>query len=110
MVRRILGARRSGRTGAVLALVALGLASPSLAMVPPLIALHVLLALHILIRKSSLQLQASQALVLSLWTVAPPLAALAPLRLIWSGSPWPAVSALLLGHWLVWRAVRQGLS
>ncbi len=109
-LRRILGARRAGRTGLALALAALALAVPSLAVALIALALHLLLALYVLIpRSSAVPLTAFQELLLSLWTVAPLFVALASLRVIWPGSPLPALIAVPMGHLLVWRGLRGGL-
>ncbi len=109
-LRRILGARRAGRTGLALALAALALAVPSLAVALIALALHLLLALYVLIpRRGAVPLTAFQELLLSLWTVAPLFVALASLRVIWPGSPLPALIAVPVGHLLVWRGLRGGL-
>ncbi len=109
-LRRILGARRAGRTGLALALTALALAAPSLAVALIALALHLSLALYVVIpRRGAIELTALQELLLSLWTVAPLLVALASLRLIWPGSPLPALIAVPMGHLLVWRGLRGGL-
>ncbi len=109
-LRRILGARRAGRTGLVLALAALTLAVPSLAVALLALTLHLFLALYVVIpRRGSIPLTVFQELLLSLWTVAPLFVALASLRLIWPSSPLPALAAVLLGHLLVWRNLRTGL-
>ncbi len=109
-LRRILGARRAGRTGLALALAALTLAAPSLTVALIALALHLSLAIYLVIpRRGAVPLTAFQELLLSLWTVAPLLVALASLRLIWPGSPLPALIAVPLGHLLVWRGLRGGL-
>ncbi len=109
-LRRILGARRAGRTGLALALTALALAAPSLAVALIALALHLSLALYVVIpRRGAVPLTASQELRLSLWTVAPLFVALASLRVIWPGSPLPALIAVPMGHLLVWRGLRGGL-
>ena len=106
-LRRILGARRAGRTGLALALAALALAAPSLGVALIALALHLFLALYVVIpRPGSLPLTAFQELLLSLWIVAPLFVALASLRLIWPSSPVPAYLAVLLAHLLVWRGLR----
>ncbi len=109
-LRRILGARRAGRTGLALALTALALAAPSLAVALIALALHLSLALYVVIpRRGVVPLTAFQELLLSLWTVAPLFVALASLRVIWPGSPLPALIAVPMGHLLVWRGLRGGL-
>ncbi len=109
-LRRILGARRAGRTGLALALTALALAAPSLAVALIALALHLSLALYVVIpRRGAVPLTAFQELLLSLWTVAPLFVALASLRVIWPGSPLPALIAVPMGHLLVWRGLRGGL-
>ncbi len=109
-LRRILGARRAGRTGLALALAALALAVPSLTVALIASALHLSLALYVVIpRRGAIELTAFQELLLSLWTVAPLFVALASLRVIWPGSPLPALIAVPMGHLLVWRGLRGGL-
>ncbi len=109
-LRRILGARRAGRTGLALALAALALAVPSLTVALIASALHLSLALYVVIpRRGAIELTALQELLLSLWTVAPLFVALASLRVIWPGSPLPALIAVPMGHLLVWRGLRGGL-
>ncbi len=109
-LRRILGARRAGRTGLALALAALALAVPSLTVALIASALHLSLALYVVIpRRGAIELTAFQELLLSLWTVAPLFVALASLRVIWPGSPLPALIAVPMSHLLVWRGLRGGL-
>ncbi len=109
-LRRILGARRAGRTGLALALAALALAAPSLGAALLALALHLFLALYVVIpRRGSIPLTVFQELLLSLWMVAPLFVALASLRIIWPSSALPVIAAVLLGHTLVWRGLRRGL-
>ncbi len=110
-LRRILGARRAGRTGLALALIALALAVPTPAAALLVVVLHLFLALYVVIpRPGSLPLTVFQELLLSLWTAAPAMAVLASLRLVWPESWLPALAAVLLGHLLVMRGLRGGLA
>jgi len=110
-LRRILGARRAGRTGLALAVIALALAAPSPAAALLVVVLHLFLALYVVIpRPGSLPLSVFQELLLSLWTAAPAMALLASLRLVWPESWLPAFAAVLLGHLLVMRGLRSGLA
>lgn len=109
-LRRILGARRSVRIGLVLAGSSLLAAAPSAGALAPLVGLHLLLALCTGIpRRGSIPLSWLRWLKLSLWTVAPLLAAAAGLRLLWPPSLLPACVAILAGHLLVWHGLRGEL-
>jgi hypothetical protein len=84
-------------------------AVPSLASLPVLVVVHVGLGFFAVIpRRDAIPLGLTQGLVLSLWTTAPLLIGLAPLRLLEKASIIPAVLAILLGHLLVWRDLRVG--
>jgi len=109
-LRRILGARRTGRWGLGLAALALALVAPSAATAGIVAALHLGIgASGFMLRGKSLGLELRPALLLSLWIVAP-LWALGSLgRLLLPGSLLPAVAASLLAEWLVWRGVQAGI-
>ena len=107
-LRRLLGARRGGRWGLLMLAVGLLLALPTPGSIFPLLALHLALALYVVIPRIDLaKLELRQELVLSLWTVAPLLVVLAPLHWIWPLGAWPAATAVLLGHLLVWRGAQR---
>ena len=110
-LRRLLGARRTGRWGAGLCALGLLLAAPSIDAAAAWIGLHVVLALYVVIpRGGAIGLSVRQELCLSLWAAAPLLVVLAGLRAIWPDSWLPAVGAGLLGHLLVWVGVRRSLA
>jgi len=111
-LRRILGARRGGRYGALLALAATLLAVPLGSLAVPL-ACHALLSVagHFVGRAPRLAPWQYQRV--SLWALALPLLCAAPFR--WLGAGWlgagdlPAVVAVGVAHGLLWRGLRRGL-
>ena len=105
--RRILGARRAGRYGALLAGSAAVLAiAPADAAVLVLVHLGLSLAGHFAARSAGLGPRQYQRVVL--WTLAIPLAAAAPLRL--AGAGWlPPLLAVAVAHGLLWSGLRRGL-
>ncbi len=107
--RRVLGARRGGRIGLFLGLVALALAVPDWSTAGGLALLH-LVSTFGLGRVGGLSpLGELQRLRLSLWTGAAPLLLAAALRLIWAESLVPALAGLVAGQLLLYRALRRGL-
>lgn len=108
--RRILGARRGGRYGALLAGVALLLAvSPADLAVPLIVHAGLSLAGHFAGRSGSEpRLGARQYQRVVLWALAIPLALSAPFRLVSAGAV-PAILAIAVGHGLLWSGLRRGL-
>jgi len=104
-LRRVLGARRSGRVGLLLALPAAALALPLHAW-PAGLAVHLLLSIVGTwgIRRP-LRLRLLEYQRVALWTIALPLWIAAPLRWLDFGQL-PALIALTLGHALLWRGLR----
>jgi hypothetical protein len=105
-LRRILGARRGGRHGVVLALLGM-LSLAASANVAAVAAAHVLLCaaqipLH---RRSELSVRENQRLLL--WPVGLTLLACAVLRAL--ALPVPPLAALAVGHALHVRSLRRGL-
>lgn len=108
-LRRVLGARRAGRIGAVAGLAALLLAAPWPA-APALAALHCALALAVgWLTRASAELSAREVLRLSTWPVAPLLLLAALVRPLAPQPALPALLAILCANALLWRAVRHGL-
>lgn len=106
-LRRILGARRGGRYGAVLAALATLLAIPPAALAAPvLVHLGLSVAGHFATRPPAVGPRQYQRLVM--WTLAGPLLLAAPLRLLEVGVL-PAILALALGHGLLWNGLRRGI-
>lgn len=109
-LRRILGARKAGRIGVGIALVALLLAAPLDAVVP-LAAGHLLVALGVWgVLGRGPGLRPREVLRLSLWPVAPLLLAAAALRGFSDGSPVPAAAAIALASALLARGLSRGLA
>ncbi len=108
-LRRIVGARRTGRWGIALALAGFALAAPSPVALLQLGGLHLALTAALLsARERRRTLGARSALTLPLWTTAPVLAAAAALR-PWTASLLPALGAVGPGHLLLWRGLRREL-
>lgn len=108
-LRRVLGARRAGRIGAVGGLIALLFAAPWTA-APALATLHGALALGVgWVTRHSAALSAREVLRLSTWPAAALLLLAALVRLLAPHSAVPALLAILCANALLWRAVRHGL-
>jgi hypothetical protein len=108
-LRRVLGARRAGRIGALAALASLLLAAPWSA-APALAALHGALALGVgWVTRGTAALLAREVLRLSTWPVAPLLLLAALARPFAPRSALAALLAILCANALLWRAVRHGL-
>lgn len=106
-LRRILGGRKGGRYGSLMALAGLALAAPDLraGVLAPALYLGAALASG----AWSEELSAKERLRLSLWTVAPPLFAAGAVRLAWPTSAIPLYGAAILGAIAFARALRRGL-
>ncbi len=107
--RRVLGARRGGRIGLALGLVALALAVPDWTTAAGLALLHLASTLGLGFVGGRTPLGELQRLRLSLWTGAPPLLLAAAFRLIWPESLAPGLAGLVVGQLLLYRALRRGL-
>ncbi len=107
--RRVLGARRGGRVGLALGLVALALAVPDWTTAVGLALLHLASTLGLGFVGWRTPLGELQRLRLSLWTGAPPLLLAAALRLNSPESLAPALAGLVAGQLLLYRALRRGL-
>ena len=107
-LRRIVGARRAARIGALLSAVGLLAAAP-LATFVPLALGHLLVALGAWgATQNRSGARPREALRLSLWCVALPLIVAVPLRLFWPDSALPATAAILVGNAFLWRALGRG--
>lgn len=108
-MRRVLGARRGGRYGAVMAAAGLIAAVPVRAL--PLVALLGLAAAAAgaLAGRRAHEMGLYEYLRLSLWAVAPLLWLAAPLRLLEPDALAPGIFGVGVGHALLWRGVRRGL-
>ena len=106
-LRRVLGARRGGRYGVLLALAGALLAIPVEALAVPL-ACHAVLSLagHFVGRAPRLGPWEYQRV--ALWALALPLFAAAPLRWLGVGGL-AVVLAVGVAHGLLWRGLRRGL-
>lgn len=106
-LRRILGARRGGRYGAMLAAAATLVAVPPAAIAPAVVA-HVALSLagHFATRPPAVGPRQYQRLVM--WALALPLLGSAVLRPFDLGAL-PAILGLAVGHGLLWSGLRRGL-
>lgn len=107
--RRVLGARRGGRIGLALGLVALALAVPDWTTAAGLTLLHVASTVGLGFVGVHTPLGELQRLRLSLWTSAPPLLLAAAFRLIWPESLAPGLAGLVVGQLLLYRALRRSL-
>ena len=107
--RRVLGARRGGRTGLVLGLASLALAVPDWSTALGLALLHLACTIGLRFVGRLTPLRELQRLRLSLWSGAPPLLLAAAFRLIWPESPLPALAGLVVGQLLLYRALRRGI-
>ncbi|MFQ5512823.1 MAG: hypothetical protein ACE5FG_00180 [Myxococcota bacterium] len=108
-LRRLLGARRSGRWGCGLALAALLLAVPEPSGIAIVAAAHLALALYVVIpRTGALPLRARQELTLSLWAASPLFALVAALRPLGLQSLALPLAATLLAHLHIARTTRSG--
>lgn len=106
-LRRILGARRGGRYGAMLALAATLLAVPFQALAPlALVHAGLSVAGHLAARPARIGPRQYQRMVT--WTLAPTLLLAAPFRLV-GGGEIAALLALAVAHGLLWRGLRGGL-
>ncbi|HXZ84838.1 MAG TPA: hypothetical protein VEI82_05055 [Myxococcota bacterium] len=104
--RRVLGARRGGRVGLVLALAALALAAPSPSAALGAAALHVALGLLLgLANRRSGGHTTKEMQRLALWAVLTPAGVAALVRPLAAGSALPLLCAVLLGQLLLWRAL-----
>jgi hypothetical protein len=104
--RRVLGARRGGRIGFVLALAGLALAAPSRTGALFAAALHVALGLLVgLANRRAGGHTTKEVQRLALWTVLTPLGVAALLRPFAGGSVLPLVAAAFAGQALLWRAL-----
>jgi hypothetical protein len=108
-LRRILGARRGGRYGAVLAAIA-ALAAIPLPTFPGVLLAHVVLSVAGRFAAGpGCGLGPRQYQRLVMWAIALPLLAAAPLRLLEPGALVP-IAALAVGHGLLWSGLRRGLA
>lgn len=108
-LRRIVGARRSGRFGLLLAVASGGLAfGPGL--LPAALLAHLLLSgLGFALTRSAAGLGPRAYLRLSAWPVILPLVVAAAIAPVLGGRAGLAWAALLVGHALLWRGLRRGL-
>jgi hypothetical protein len=104
--RRVLGARRGGRVGVVLALAALALAAPSRRAAIAAAAFHVVLGLVVgLLNRRIGGHTTKEVQRLALWTALTPAGVAALLRPFAAGSALPLTAAVLAGQVLLWRAL-----
>jgi hypothetical protein len=104
--RRVLGARRGGRVGALLALLGLALAAPSRASALAAALLHGALGLALgLANRRRGGHTTREVQRLALWTVLTPLGVAALARPFAAGSALPLVAAAVAGQLLLWRAL-----
>ncbi|HTO51976.1 MAG TPA: hypothetical protein VMR50_01210 [Myxococcota bacterium] len=102
--RRVLGARRGGRYGFLLALLGLSLAAPTLRLAGEVAALHVLLTLATgLANRGQRSHTTREVQRLALWTVLVPLAVAALARHWLGGAGLPL--AAVAGQLCLWRAL-----
>jgi hypothetical protein len=105
--RRVLGARRGGRVGVILALAALALAAPSVRQALTASALHVVLTLVLGLVNRRIGMHTTREVQrLALWTVLTPLCIAALARPLLGSSPAALGLAVLAGQVLLWRALR----
>ena len=105
--RRVLGARRGGRIGVMLALAGLAVSAPSLRVAFLAALVHVSLGLLVGIgarRRSGHHTREVQRL--AVWTVLTPLGVVMLARLSGFGSPWHCFAAAIVGQLLLVRALR----
>jgi len=104
--RRVLGARRGGRTGVILALAALAFAAPSVRAALAASALHVALALALGLANRRIGMHTTREVQrLAVWTVVTPLCAAALVRAAAGPSPLALGLAVVAGQLLLWRAL-----
>jgi len=104
--RRVLGARRGGRLGVVLALAALALAAPSREAALAAAALHVGLGLVVGLWNRRIGGHTTkQVQRLALWTALTPAGVAALARPLAAGSALPLFAAVLAGQLVLWRAL-----
>lgn len=104
--RRVLGARRGGRIGVLLALAALALAVPSVAWALWAAALHVALGLLVGLANRRVASHTTREVQrLALWTVVTPLCVAALARAVVGPSAWALALAVAAGQVLLWRAL-----
>ncbi len=106
-LRRILGARRGGRYGILLAFAAALLAIPADTLVAPLV-WHAVLSLAGYFVGRAPRLGPWEYQRVALWALALPLLAAAPLRWFGAGTL-AALLAVTVAHGLLWRGLRRGL-
>jgi hypothetical protein len=105
--RRVLGARRAGRVGSVLALTGLALAAPSLRAAAIAATVHVGLGLLVGLRARRRTGQRTREVQrLALWTVLTPLGVAVIARPLGLGSEQILVAAAVVGQLLLLRALR----
>lgn len=105
--RRVLGARRGGRVGFMLALAGLALAAPSLRAAAIAAIVHVGLGLLVGLRARRRTGQRTREVQrLALWTVLTPLGVAVLARLVGFGSDQILVAAAIVGQLLLLRALR----
>jgi hypothetical protein len=104
--RRVLGARRGGRIGVMLALAALALAAESLRAALAASALHVVLALVVGLANRRIGMHTTREVQrLAVWTVVTPLCVTALVRAVLGPSALLLGAAVLAGQGLLWRAL-----
>jgi hypothetical protein len=104
--RRVLGARRGGRVGVLLALAALALAAPSRRAALAAAVLHVGFGLVVgLWNRRTGGHTTKQVQRLALWTALTPAGVAALARPLAAGSALPLAAAVLAGQALLWRAL-----
>ncbi len=108
--RRVLGARRGGRVGAVLGLAALWVASPGWSAAAGLAVLHIAITLGLGLADRATSIRAYQRLRLSLWAGVSPLLLASTLRLVWPDSVLPALLGLVVAQLILYRGLRRGLA
>ncbi len=108
-LRRILGARRGGRIGAIGCALALVCAAPPRTWLA-LAAVHVALSVGVFAAtRRTTGLGVLQVLRVSLWPAFALVALAAPLRVFWPTSPVPALIAILVASALLLRGLARGI-
>jgi len=103
--RRVLGARRGGRFGVLLALGALALAAPSARLALAATAFYVALTFGLgAVARRTTGHTTREVLRLSVWAVLTPLC-VAALARAFAATAWPLWLAVLAGQALLWRAL-----
>ena len=108
-LRRVLGARRGGRYGALLLLAAALLAAPASRLPALAVAYFAFGAALWLGQRREPHLRLREVLRAGLWTAVPLVALAIPLRFVWPASGLPALTALGLGYLLLARSLALGL-